>query len=124
MWASSSPLQMPAACSLQAGIAYPASLTRHVAEEAAASEIVQNQLADPHTNVFTDEPFGEESGESDFDMESLFSIDEDALEEMFSFDEDDMTEGLSDSFDMSDMGDMDMDMSMDDMTWETWISPA
>ena len=100
---------------LQAGIAYPASLTRHVAEEAAASEIVQNQLADPHTNVFTDEPFGEESGESDFDMESLFSIDEDALEEMFSFDENDMTEGLSDSFDMSDMGDMDMDMSMDDI---------
>ena len=100
---------------LQAGIAYPASLTRHVAEEAAASEIVQNQLADPHTNVFTDEPFGEESSESDFDMESLFSIDEDALEEMFSFDEDDMTEGLSDSFDMSDMGDMDMDMSMDDI---------
>ena len=100
---------------LQAGIAYPASLTRHVAEEAAASEIVQNQLADPHTNVFTDEPFGEESGESDFDMESLFSIDEDALEEMFSFDENDMTEGLSDSFDMSDIGDMDMDMSMDDI---------
>ena len=100
---------------LQAGIAYPASLTRHVAEEAAASEIVQNQLADPHTNVFTDEPFGEESSESDFDMESLFSIDEDALEEMFSFDENDMTEGLSDSFDMSDMGDMDMDMSMDDI---------
>ncbi len=110
---------------LQAGIAYPASLTRHVAEEAAASEIVQNQLADPHTNVFTDEPFGEESGESDFDMESLFSIDEDALEEMFSFDEDELTDGLTDSLE-SGSGSMDMnidDIDMGDVDLSGMIDP-
>ena len=100
---------------LQTGIAYPASLTRHVAEKAEESGIVQKQLADSHTNVFTNEPFGEESGESDFDMESLFSIDEDALTDMFSFDENDLTDGLTDSFDMSDMGDMDLNMDDIDM---------
>lgn len=96
---------------LQAGIAYPASLTRHVAEVSGQSEIVQKQLADSDTNVFTDEPFGEESGESSFDMESLFTIDEQALEDMFSFDQDELTKGMTDSLDMSDMNDLgDLDM--------------
>lgn len=109
---------------LQAGIAYPASLTEHVVEKASESEIVQKQLADSHTNVFTNEPFGEESGESDFDMESLFSIDEDALKEMFSFDESDLTDGLTDSFDMSDMGDMNMDdIDMGDVDLSGLINP-
>ena len=109
---------------LQAGIAYPASLTEHVVEKAAESEIVQKQLADSHTNVFTNEPFGEESGESDFDMESLFSIDEDALKEMFSFDESELTDGLTDSFDMSDMGDMNMDdIDMGDVDLSGLINP-
>ena len=95
---------------MQSGIAYLPSLTRHVTEEAAQSQIVQDQLADPHTNVFTGEPFGEEKGESGFDMESLVSVDEDALKEMFSFDESDLTDGLSGAFDMGsmDMGSMDM----------------
>ena len=94
---------------LQAGIAYPPSLTRHVAETSAESEIVQKQLAEPGINVFTNEPFGEESDESDFDMESLFSIDEEALKDLFSFDESDLTEGLTDSFDTGsmDMGEID-----------------
>ncbi len=109
---------------LQTGIAYPASLTQHVAEVAAESEIMQKQLADPHTNVFTNEPFGEESGESDFDMESLFSIDEEALEEMFSFDESNLTDGLTDSLDMSDMGDMNMDdIDMGEVDLSGMINP-
>ena len=109
---------------LQTGIAYPASLTQHVAEVAAESEIVQKQLADSHTNVFTNEPFGEESGESDFDMESLFSIDEEALEEMFSFDESNLTDGLTDSLDMSDMGDMNMDdIDMGEVDLSGMINP-
>lgn len=43
-------------------------------------------------------------------MESLVSVDEDALKEMFSFDESDLTDGLSGAFDMGsmDMGSMDM----------------
>ena len=94
----------------QSSIAYPASLTRHVAEEAAASEIVQKQLDDPHTNVFTGEPFGEEQGENGFDMESLVSVDEDALKDMFSFDEKDLTKGMSGAFSMGslDMSNIDM----------------
>jgi hypothetical protein len=74
------------AAMLTAGINYPASLTRHVIEQAAASEIVQAQLAHPNINVFTGEPFGEES-DSAFDMGSLFSIDEDALDQAFQIDE-------------------------------------
>nr|WP_317399944.1 ABC transporter ATP-binding protein/permease [uncultured Gemmiger sp.] len=92
----------------QSSIAYPASLTRHVAEKAAESEIVQNQLNDPHTNVFTGEPFGEEQGENGFDMESLVSVDEDALKDMFSFDEKDLTKGMSGAFSMGSLGSMDM----------------
>ena len=108
---------------LQAGIAYPSSLIRHVAEVSSESEIVQKQLADPDTNVFTNEPFGSESGESDFDMESLFSIDEQALKELFSFNEDDLTDGLTNSLDLSgmespdmsslDLGDLDLSGLMD-----------
>lgn len=101
---------------MQTGIAYPPSLTRHVVEKAAESEIVRNQLAEPHTNVFTNEPFGEERGSSDFDMESLVSIDEEALEEMFSFDQSDLTEGLSGSFDMGSMDMSGIDMGSLDLS--------
>ena len=43
------------ASALTPGINYPASLMRHVAENAADSEIVKTQLADSGTNVFTGE---------------------------------------------------------------------
>ena len=75
------------AASLNAGIAYPKSLTKHVAEEAAKSEIVKQQLANPSVNVFTHEAFGEVDKESGFDMQSLFTVDSEALEKAFSFDE-------------------------------------
>ena len=101
---------------MQSGIAYPPSLTRHVAEKAAESQIVQNQLADSHTNVFTGEPFGEEQGESGFDMESLVDVDEDALREMFSFDESDLTQGLTGSFDMSGMDLSSLDLGSLDLS--------
>ena len=42
------------------------------------SGIVKSQLADRTVNVFTGEAFGE-SGQEDFDMDSLFSVDEEAL---------------------------------------------
>ena len=38
---------------LNTGIGYPVSLTKHVADAAENSEIVQRQLADKSTNVFT-----------------------------------------------------------------------
>ena len=72
---------------LTAGICYTPELTRHVIEKAASSEIVKQQLADEKINVFTGEEFGKEDNEnSKFDMESLFSINADALQEAFQVD--------------------------------------
>ena len=88
---------------LTAGIGYPSALTEHVVQEAETKEIVQKQLADHTVNVFTNEAFGEESSQSDFNMDSLVTIDENALQEAFQFDESAMTQGLSGSFDFSGM---------------------
>ena len=75
------------ASALTAGIGYPASLTKHVAEQAVQEEIVKQQLETPSVNVFTGKPFGEDSGEDDFDMQSLITVDENKLEEAFGFNE-------------------------------------
>lgn len=91
---------------MQSGIAYPPSLTHHVAEKAASSKIVQDQLADPHTNVFTNEPFGEESSASDFSLDSLVNIDENSLKDLFSFDEKDLTGSLEGAFTLPDTAGM------------------
>ena len=88
---------------LTAGIGYPASLTRHVAEQAKGSRIVQEQQQDHTINVFTREPFGEDSSQEDFDMDSLVSVDENAIQNAFQFDENALTEGISGSFDFSGM---------------------
>ena len=88
---------------LTAGIGYPASLTRHVAEQAKDSRIVQEQQQDHTINVFTKEPFGEDSSQEDFDMDSLVSVDENAIQNAFQFDENALTEGISGSFDFSGM---------------------
>ena len=88
------------ASSLSPGIAYPASLTRHVAEEAAKSEIVKQQLKDSTVNVFTNEKFGVEDSDSGFDMESLFTVDEKALQNAFQFDGSAL-ENLGGSMDLS-----------------------
>ncbi len=90
---------------LTAGINYPYSLTAHVVEMAEDSEIVQDQLANRNINVFTGEKFGEES-DSEFDMNSLFAIDEDALSDLFSFDSMDLSDL---ELDTSSLGDMDLD---------------
>ena len=88
---------------LTTGIGYTSALTEHVVQEAETKEIVQKQLADHTVNVFTNETFGEESSQSDFNMDSLVTIDESALQNAFQFDEGTMTQGLSDSFDFSGM---------------------
>ena len=90
---------------LSTGIGYPASLIEHVAQEASQSEIVKSQLKDHTVNVFTNEPFGEETQE-EFDMDSLFQFDEKALEKAFSIDEDQLTKGLENSIDVSDFSDL------------------
>ncbi len=73
---------------LSSGFNYMPSLITHLAKDAADSEIVQQQLADPEINVFTGEPFGEEDTGEEFDINSLFDIDEDTFMEVFSFDDD------------------------------------
>lgn len=104
---------------LSTGIAYPASLTEHIIEVAADSKIVKAQLADRNTNVFTGKAFGKDDNENDFDMQSLFAVDEKALQEAFSFDENALKKGLdgasggfdpeelSKSLDLSELMDMD-----------------
>ncbi|MCC8048665.1 MAG: ABC transporter ATP-binding protein/permease [Oscillospiraceae bacterium] len=86
---------------LSSGIYYSPSLIKYIAAEADSSEIVRCQLAEPTTNIFTGESFGEENA-VDFNLESLFSLNADALSELFDFDA---------NFDMSDIDLSDYDLS-------------
>lgn len=88
------------ATALQTGIAYPYALTEHVAEEAKKSEIVKQQLKNPDINVFTNEKFGTDNGDKNFNMDSLFTVDEAALQKAFKFDESAMS-NLGNSLDFS-----------------------
>ena len=72
---------------LSQGICYPADLTDHVIEEAKNSKIVQEQLKDFKTNVFTGKAFGTTEEDSDFDMNSLIDIDTNAMQSAFKIDE-------------------------------------
>lgn len=88
---------------LSSGINYPTSLTDYVIDQAAQSKIVQDQLADSSINVFTGKPFGEEDDSgSNFSMDSLFTIDGNALSAAFKIDQNALTAGL---------GDMNLDLS-------------
>ena len=81
---------------LSSGINYPATLTDYVIDEAANSQIVKDQLADPSINVFTGKPFGEEDEDEDsFNMDSLFTINGDALQAAFTIDQSKLTSGMS-----------------------------
>ena len=83
---------------LSSGIYYGKDLVEELREEAENAAIVKAQLADREVNVLTGERFDEE--ESDFKMDNLFSIDEDAIREAFKFDEDKL------KFDKDAFGDM------------------
>ena len=71
---------------LNVGINYTPELVKYVIEEASESEIVKSQLANRSIDVFSGKDFSDTGDDSAFDMESLFSIDEDALGNVFSFD--------------------------------------
>ncbi len=89
------PAEDATSAALTMGVNYPASLVTHLVQEAAQSDIVKDQLNHRNTNIFTGDPFGDDSGESAFDMEDLFELDDDALADMFAMD------GLMDGMDMS-----------------------
>ena len=84
------------ATALRSGIAYPASLTERVIDQAAASEIASRQLEQPGVDVFSGDEFGTKK-ETEFDMGSLFTVDEKALQKAFAVDESKLTAGLGDS---------------------------
>lgn len=67
---------------------YTPALRDRLVDEAAQSDIVKQQMAEPDTNVFTGKGFDDETadGKGDFDMSSLFTIDQQALSQAFSFD--------------------------------------
>ena len=95
------PAEGSKATALNMGIGYPYSLMTYVAEEAKNSEIVKQQKASPDINVFTGEKFGEDSGDNGLDMNSLFSVDEDALQKAFGMGDTDLAGSLGNSLDFS-----------------------
>ena len=100
---------------LTMGIYYTPELTRHVVETASESKLVKDQLADTKVDVFSGKTFDELKDEqgSDFDMGSLFSIDEEAMKSAFNFD----TSSLDFSgMDFSDLDLSNMDFSKIDMS--------
>ena len=86
---------------LHSGLDYLHDLTYHVIDQAANSEIVRQQLADPDINVLTGEPFDAASN-SMLDIASLFSVDTDALKNAFQFDTSALHFDLDGAFDLTD----------------------
>ena len=102
------------ASALSPGIAYTHALTRQLMERAADSQIVQEQLARPETDVFTGKTFDELQGEAKqgVDLSSMFSVDEAALKSAFSFDTSALS-GAAGGIDLSgiDLSGLDLDLS-------------
>ena len=103
------------ASALSPGIAYTHALTRRLMERAADSQIVQEQLAHPETDVFTGKTFDELQGEAKqgVDLGSMFSVDEAALKSAFSFDASALSGAAGDGIDLSgvDLSGLDIDLS-------------
>ena len=103
------------ASALSPGIAYTHALTRQLMERAADSQIVQEQLAHPETDVFTGKSFDELQGEAKqgVDLGSMFSVDEAALKSAFSFDTSALSGAAGDGIDLSgvDLSGLDIDLS-------------
>ena len=83
---------------LNSGIYYGKDLKEELRAKAEDADIVKKQLADREVNVLTGERFDEQ--ESNFKMDDLFSIDEDAIRDAFKFDEEKL------KFDKDAFGDM------------------
>lgn len=102
------------ASALSPGIAYTHALTCQLMERAADSQIVQEQLAHPETDVFTGKTFDELQSEAKqgVDLGSMFSVDEAALKSAFSFDTSALS-GAAGGMDLSglDLSGLDIDLS-------------
>ena len=108
------PSETANASALSPGIAYTHALTCQLMERAADSQIVQEQLAHPETDVFTGKSFDELQGEAKqgVDLGSMFSVDEAALKSAFSFDTSALS-GAAGGMDLSgiDLSGLDIDLS-------------
>ncbi len=71
------------------GIGYTPDLVYHLIDQAGGTEVVQQQMDAPSTDVFTGKLFSEEAegDNADFDMDNLFTVDEGILQSAFSIDE-------------------------------------
>lgn len=105
------------ASALTPGIAYTHSLTRQLMERAADSQIVQEQLAHPETDVFTGKTFDELQGEAKqgVDLGSMFSVDEAALKSAFSFDSSALSGVAGGGIDLSDVDLSGLDIDLSDV---------
>lgn len=103
------------ASALSPGIAYTHALTHQLMERAADSQIVQEQLAHPETDVFTGKSFDELQGEAKqgMDLGSMFSVDEAALKSAFSFDTSALSGAAGGGIDLTgiDLSGLDIDLS-------------
>ncbi len=105
------------ASALTPGIAYTHALTRQLMERAANSQIVQEQLDHPETDVFTGKTFDELQGEAKqgVDLGSMFSVDEAALKSAFSFDSSALSGVAGSGIDLSDVDLSGLDIDLSDV---------
>ena len=104
------------------GIGYTSALTYHLMDVAADSDIVRAQRENPDVDVFTGKTFEELQDEENrnFDLSSVFSVDEEALRNAFSFDSSSL-EGLGSGVDLSgvDLGSAMSGMDLSGMQLDT-----
>lgn len=105
------------ASALSPGIAYTHALTCQLMKRAADSQIVQEQLAHPETDVFTGKTFDELQGEAKqgVDLGSMFSVDEAALKSAFSFDTSALSGVAGGGIDLSDVDLSGLDIDLSDV---------
>ena len=89
-----SPSEDAKAAMLSMGVAYTPMLTMHVIDNARESEIVKSQLANRSVDVFSGKEFSALGEDSAFDLESIFSVDENAIGNIFSFDMNSIASGI------------------------------
>ena len=68
---------------LMPGLGYTKALTEYIIQDAAQSEIVKAQLADPDVDVFSGTPFASEDLRQAPDLGSLFTVDKNAIASSF-----------------------------------------
>lgn len=87
---------------LSPGLYYTSGLTKHLIDDANASQIVKDQKADPKTDVFTGKSFDDEQKgtNNNFDLSSLFTIDGQQLQAAISIDPRALSVDMSQSLDL------------------------